>query len=803
MRPLYFLFFLFAINSLSAQVYVKKDATGANNGTSWQNAYTDLETALDNTSSGELWVAQGVYSPGGASPDSSSVFPVSGNVALYGGFVGTETSLSQRDPDAHPTILSGDILGDDLSGEFAINKEDNTQHVVYIDSLISSGVILDGFTIKGGNTSDYSTQPEYFYRGGGIFALSPVEVNNCIFEQNFGRSGAAIYLTGGASGSMINLCDFFENYTTGQSAGIFANTVSDVMVQNCSFTFNLTNRGALYPLYCTNFTVDNCIFEANINETGFGGAMFIWNPVNMTLSNSIFSNNKATNGGAINYNGSELSGANSDNFVIENCSFTNNSTTDFGGGGIYNTSGSFSVIDCIFDANAATNGAHIFNNAPGNVVYFENTNFVNGDASGWGNLACYGLNASYIFDECLFDGNTANNLGGAVNNGFGATSTFDACTFNNNTSLSSAGGALALQNDSTKIIVLNSSFTNNKSSSNGGAIFSGASESSSLVAVDNSIFTNNESTGGFGGAIHISEGGDDDISSLILNNSQFYYNKAADQGGALNLGDSDATITNCVFSTNTATGMGRGGAIANNASDSNHVELLIMNTTIADNAGMFSSGLSNWTGTIDASSNTTLQNTIFRQDGTNNYAIEDGTPEIISNGGNFADDATLEDYFTHPKDIINETAGEIFVNSADQDYHLKDGAFVIDAGVSDGAPEFDIEGNARINEVDMGAYENQNVTGTDEVLLNNDGMLSLSPNPATGQYVTLTLENQWSGTMQLRLTNMAGQVVSLKEVEKTDTSLKMEMPLTGIKTGFYNLAVSNGKEVIVVKMIRF
>jgi hypothetical protein len=102
----------------------------------------------------------------------------------------------------------------------------------------------------------------------------------------------------------------------------------------------------------------------------------------------------------------------------------------------------------------------------------------------------------------------------------------------------------------------------------------------------------------------------------------------------------------------------------------------------------------------------------------------------------------------------------------------------------------------------MGAYENQNVTGTDEVLLKNNGMLSIAPNPTIGQQVLVNLENQWIGMLQLRLTNMTGQVVSLLEVEKTDTSLKTEMPLSGIKTGVYNLAVSNGSEVVAIQLIR-
>ncbi|MGY6554357.1 MAG: S8 family serine peptidase [Wenzhouxiangella sp.] len=120
-------FVLFSILSLllllplhgwaQAIIYVNANATGSNNGTSWANAYTDLQTALIAATPGsEIWVAAGTYRPiTPADPTSvttaerEATFQLRNGVALFGGFAGNETQRDQRNWQANPTILSGDI----------------------------------------------------------------------------------------------------------------------------------------------------------------------------------------------------------------------------------------------------------------------------------------------------------------------------------------------------------------------------------------------------------------------------------------------------------------------------------------------------------------------------------------------------------------------------------------------------------------------------------------------------------------------------------------------------------------------
>ncbi|MCP4167229.1 MAG: hypothetical protein GY759_15270, partial [Chloroflexi bacterium] len=97
---------------------------GAKDGSSWTDAFTSLQSALDIAQAGDqIWVAQGVYTPSQRSSEEdprSATFKLVDGVALYGGFAGTpgqEGDLSLRDWQAYATILSGDIDGNDLVDE--------------------------------------------------------------------------------------------------------------------------------------------------------------------------------------------------------------------------------------------------------------------------------------------------------------------------------------------------------------------------------------------------------------------------------------------------------------------------------------------------------------------------------------------------------------------------------------------------------------------------------------------------------------------------------------------------------------
>ena len=103
---------LISLNSFSNIIYVNDNAAGANNGSSWVNAFTKLQDALFVAVSGDqIWVAAGIYYPDDGVTDNSRfiAFSLRTGIAIYGGFVGTETLLTQRNFAVNLTTLSGDI----------------------------------------------------------------------------------------------------------------------------------------------------------------------------------------------------------------------------------------------------------------------------------------------------------------------------------------------------------------------------------------------------------------------------------------------------------------------------------------------------------------------------------------------------------------------------------------------------------------------------------------------------------------------------------------------------------------------
>ena len=211
-------------------IFVKFNASGANDGTSWANAYTDLQAALAAAvASDEIWVAAGTYKPT-ATTDRTISFALKNGVGIYGGFAGTETMRSQRNPAANVTTLSGDI------GTVGV-ATDNSYHVVTSDGTVTATGILDGFTVTGGR-ADGPTGGDPTGRGAGAFVNGgSAAFVRCIFTNGYAsdRGGGVRVAAGSPS---FTDCTFQGNSAGQAGGGLAAASVGSMQITGCVFRGN-------------------------------------------------------------------------------------------------------------------------------------------------------------------------------------------------------------------------------------------------------------------------------------------------------------------------------------------------------------------------------------------------------------------------------------------------------------------------------------------------------------------------------------------------------------------------------------
>lgn len=331
-------------------IYVDADAIGANDGTSWKDAFNYLQLGMLSASAGdEIRVAQGVYKPHegiywDVTDIRSLTFQLINGVTIRGGYAG----FGAAEPDARntktfETILSGDLNGDD-GLEFANNK-DNSFHVVTA-SWTAPSAVLDGFVITGGNAS-HETIWEHMNGGGFYCDCGSPTVTDCTFRSNYagnndgGGSGGAVYFTQGApsfdrcrfigncaialdggegyGGAVycstgtctLNGCVFVDN-VSGHDGGAIFSAATSLTIRNCLFSGNLArlggsgSHGGAVCTWAGNVTIVRCTFSRNTARsdwpepwTDYGGALFVGESTNLVLLNSILWGNSARHGSQI------------------------------------------------------------------------------------------------------------------------------------------------------------------------------------------------------------------------------------------------------------------------------------------------------------------------------------------------------------------------------------------------------------------------------------------------------------------------------------------------------------------------
>lgn len=538
-----------AAQAAGARYYVRGNGgSDSNSGTSWAQAYRNLQKALAVATNGdEIWVAKAVYYPDNGGPyplDSRAAnFTLKDGVKVYGGFSGTETSLSARNIASNPTILSGDVDNNDINTDSNFIAETtgdqvgaNAYHVV-VTSGLNSATVLDGFIITAGQ-ANAASDPDR--DGGGLYngSGSPT-LRNLTFQGNAAAVGGGLFNQDGAP-ALTNV-RFINNFAVNDGGGWW-------------------NKGESQ--------LDGALFSGNLAGTA-GGGMMVFGTATQggpSLVNALFSGNQASTGGGL--------ANDSSNLQLSKSTFDGNTASSHGGG--FSSVGSCtpSLSEVVFKNNDSLNGGGIYTSSGSNPGMLT-VDFL-------GNTADFGAG---MFNEGTsptlfggtFEGNVSRNAGGGMLNLNGAAASIEMVAFRQNQADTGGG----MYNNISNPALRNVDFEGNiatSSSTGGGGMFNYKS-SPNLKRVN---FSGNKANNGAGGGMY-----NYDSSSPVITDANFTGNSAMNGGGMRNhANNNQPVLTNVTFSGNEAQ---YGGGVSNDNSTP-----FFYNTTFAGNFANQGGGMNNY-----------------------------------------------------------------------------------------------------------------------------------------------------------------------------------------------------------------
>ncbi len=272
---------------LQCRVFVNHDSGAAEpDGLTWATAFLTVQQGIDagfDAGPGcEVWVAAGTYQIMQASL--FNTVELRSGVGVYGGFVGDETERSQRDWQAHETILDGE------------HPTENAGIIHVVTAVDTVDATLDGFTVRGGFAQGPRSEDNL---GAGMLAFGArMTIENSRFVNNYSTGdGGGLYSYG--SDLIIRNTAFVENWAKGDGGGLLA-AWTYLSLDRCEIRYNnpdvllpgnggglnsqgsvisavntlfVENRsvekgGGIYSLYST-ISLLHCTVADNIALTGF------------------------------------------------------------------------------------------------------------------------------------------------------------------------------------------------------------------------------------------------------------------------------------------------------------------------------------------------------------------------------------------------------------------------------------------------------------------------------------------------------------------------------------------------------
>ena len=325
----------------ASPIYLKADATGKGDGSSWENAFTSFADALADALAAakrlggdvELRIAGGLY------PISSLQAISVPGLRIYGGFPGAseDETLSDRDADAYQTILCGDQTLDDVW----VHVEPDIGKYRLIETETKEPVIKNGrFNPPPAYTGVYDAYCPSFTGTATAMAISVRAGGGAEFDGLWfvgfknTSSSAAIYINSGCAATSISNCRFYACGTTLGAIGNY-DTSKTKPVTGCRFRYlrMVTTDGAYTTGVISKgcLPLSDCSFESNVGGNLLklpypSDAALYLTRVSVTRQLSITADSTAEGGGDWGY-GAVLGHQEANGYVCYACTFTNNYST--------------------------------------------------------------------------------------------------------------------------------------------------------------------------------------------------------------------------------------------------------------------------------------------------------------------------------------------------------------------------------------------------------------------------------------------------------------------------------------------
>jgi hypothetical protein len=242
-------------------IYVDWTAEGDNNGTDWQNSYTNLADALERATDSNcisepytIYVAQGIYDPN-ETPDTTFALPE--GCEMYGGFPSGGCEFSQRKPKKYEAILTG-----------LIASQTRVDTVV----TLAEDCVLDGFTITESSAD-----------GQAIFASgADCSIANCEISQNDGYG--AYFENSNVEFTFSRIRDNGVDGIFHSGSGYFL-TVENCWIQRCG-------QNGLFCSSSTPIIRNSNLTESDLAQEGRAGVRLFYPASQAILQNVTVAHNK-------------------------------------------------------------------------------------------------------------------------------------------------------------------------------------------------------------------------------------------------------------------------------------------------------------------------------------------------------------------------------------------------------------------------------------------------------------------------------------------------------------------------------